>query len=244
MKSSNPILREEVIQNGYSVNEHPMTVSGTMNKLLVLCAVMLISAAAVYYQFSLGRYDFVRSVMPAGCIIGLIVAIVLAFNQKLSPYLTPVYAFAQGAAISGISCFFEAAYPGIVIQAVSITMLTVLSMALLFKSGLIRATERFKSIIFTATAAIAGFYLISLVLMFFHVNIPYFTSTSPVAFVINVAIAVIAALNLIIDFDFIEKGSQNMMPAVYEWYGAFGLLVTVLWLYIEILRLLARARKR
>ncbi len=244
MRSSNPILRDSIYEGTYALTESPMTVAGTMNKLLILTVVMLIAAAAVYYQFSLNHYDFVNLMIKGGAIVGLITAIIIAFKTKTAPYLAPVYAFAQGAAISGISCFFESALPGIVIQAMSLTFIVVLAMALLFRTGLVRATEKFKAVIFTATLAIAIFYIISLVLMLFNVNVPYFTSNSPVAIGVNVVIAIIAALNLVIDFDFIEKGSRAPLPSVYEWYGAFGLLVTILWLYVEILRLLSRLRNK
>lgn len=244
MRSSNPILRDSVYENAYALTERPMTVAGTMNKLLILTVVMLLAAVAVYYQFSLHHFDYVMLMVKGGAIVGLITAIIIAFKTNTAPYLSPVYAFAQGAAISGISCFFESAMPGIVIQAMSLTFIVVLAMAILFRTGLVKATERFKAVILTATFAIAIFYIISLVLMLFNVNIPYFTSTSPLAIGINIAIAIIAALNLVIDFDFIEKGARTPLPSVFEWYGAFGLLVTILWLYIEILRLLSRLRNR
>lgn len=244
MKSSNPILRDSILEEGYSITERMMTVTGTLNKLLILTVIMLVGALAVFYQFYLQHYDFVNSIMIAGCIVGLVTAVIIAFNKKLTPYLAPIYAFSQGAVISGISCFFEAAMPGIVMQAASITLIVLFSLAFLYKTGAIKATEKFKSVIFAATFAIFIFYIISFILFLFHVNVPYFTSTSIISIVINAAIAVIAALNLIIDFDFIERGVRTPLPAVFEWYGAFGLLVTILWLYVEILRLLSRLRNR
>lgn len=244
MKSSNPILRDSIYEQTYSLTEKPMTISGTMNKLLILSLVMLVAAGAVYYQFSLHHYDFVLLMMKLGAIAGLITGLIIAFKQNTAPYLAPVYAFCQGAAISGISCFFEKAYGGIVIQAASMTLIIVLAMAFLYKFNIIKATEKFRSVIISVTAAIAFFYIISFILMLFNVNIAYFSSTTPVAIGINIIIAIVAALNLIIDFDFIEKGAQAPLPALYEWYGAFGLLVTIIWLYIEILRILAKTRRR
>ncbi len=244
MKSSNPIFKDSIYSQSYAITERPMTVAGTMNKLLILSLVMILGAGAVYYQFSLGHIDFVNMLITGGIIAGLIFAIIIAFNQKSTPYLAPLYAFAQGAALSGISCLFEASFPGIVVQAISMTFLAVFAMAVLYRAGLIRATEKFRAVIFTATVAIFIFYLISFVLSFFNVNVPYFYVNSPLNIGINIAIAIIAALNLIIDFDFIEKGVRTPLPSLYEWYGAFGLLVTILWLYIEILRLLARTRSR
>lgn len=244
MKSSNPILKDSMLEQTYALTERPMSVSGTMNKLMILAFVMLVGAAAVFYQFSLNHYDFVNMIMTTGIIVGLVCVIAIAFKTDLTKYLAPVYAFSQGAVLSGISCFFEKMYPGIVVQAISMTFIVVFAMALLFKLGIIKATAKFKAVLFVATFAIFIFYLISFVMLFFGALPNYFTSYSTASFVVNILIAIVAALNLIIDFDFIEKGVQAPLPASYEWYGAYGLLVTILWLYIEILRLLARARNR
>ncbi len=244
MRTSNPILKDSVLETDYALTERPMSVSGTLNKLLLLALIMLFGAGAVYYQFSLQRLDYVNMLTMGGVIVGFIVAIVIAIAHKATPYLAPVYAFAQGAALSGISCYFESQFQGIVIQAISMTFVVVILMALLFKAGIIKATEKYRAVVFCATAAIGVFYLIAFILMLFHVNIPYFSANSNITIIINAAIAIFAALNLILDFDFIERGSQAPLPALYEWYGAFGLLVTILWLYLEILRLLSRVRNR
>ncbi|MCD7739954.1 MAG: Bax inhibitor-1/YccA family protein [Candidatus Gastranaerophilales bacterium] len=244
MRSSNPVFKESIYEQAYPLTERPMTAAGTMNKLLILSLVMMLGAGAVYYQFFLGHIDFVSMLVTGGIIAGFILGLVAIFNIKLMPYLAPLYAFSQGAALSGISCFFEQSFPGIVIQAVSMTFIVVFVMAVLYKAGLIQATEKFRSIVFTASMAIMIFYIIAFVLSFFHVNVPYFYVNSPLNIGINIAIAIIAALNLIIDFDFIEQGVRKPLPSLYEWHGAFGLLVTILWLYIEILRILARTRRR
>ncbi len=244
MKSSNPILSDKVLENTYSLTERPMTVSGTLNKLLLLSLVMMVGAGAVLYQFSLHHYDFVNLLTTIGIITGIITALIISFVHKTAPYLSFIYAFAEGLCLSGISCFFEASFPGIVIQAISLTLLTVFVMAILYKLRLIQATDRFKSVIFVATLTLGIFYLAAYILSFFNVTIPYFVSNSNLSKGINVLIACIAALNLIIDFDFIEEGSKKMLPSIYEWYGSFGLLVTIVWLYIEILRLLSRFRDR
>ena len=244
MRSTNPIFREKVFEEAYSLTERPMTVSGTLNKLLLLTVIMLVAAMAVFYQFYLQHFDYVNILMVAGGIIGFIAIFVIFFNQKLTPYLAPIYAFAQGAVISGISCIFEASFPGIVMQAISMTMLTVFVMAMLFKTRIIKVTDKLRSTIMIATITVAVFYIISFILMLLSVNVPYFTSTSTLSIVLNVAIAILAAFNLLLDFDFIERGSKAPLPSHYEWYGAFGLLVTILWLYVEVLRLLARLRDR
>lgn len=244
MKSSNPMFRDSIYKNTYDLLEKPMTVSGTVNKLLLLTVLMFIAAAAVFYQFSMQRYDYVSILTTGGVIVGLVCAIIMAFKQNLTPYLAPIYAFSQGALLSGISCFFEAAYSGIVIQAVSITFITVFVMGVLFKTRIIEATEKFRAVVLTATFAIAIFYLISFIISFFGVNVPYFSSTSPIAIIINVVFAIVAALNLIIDFDNIDRGVKTPLPSYFEWYCAVGLLATIVWLYIEILRLLSRLRDR
>ncbi len=244
MKSSNPMLRDDVFSKAYALDERPMTISGTMTKLLILSLIMMAGGGAVYYQFSLQHFDFVNMIMTSSLIISLIVAIVLAFKNEWAQYLSPIYAFFQGALLSGISCFFESYAHGIVIQAVAMTFFVVFAMAMLFKLGIIRATEKFKSIIFVATLAVFLFYLVAIILSLFNVTVPYFSSVSTLSIVVNVVIAVIAALNLIIDFDYIERGAATPLPSLYEWYGAFALLVTILWLYLEILRLLMRTRDR
>lgn len=244
MRSSNPILRESVLKNSYDINSMPMTVSGTVNKLILLALIMLVAGGAVYYQFSLQHIDYVNIMAGIGFFVGLVLSFVITFMPKTAPYLSPVYAFAEGAFLAGTSCYFESLFPGIVIQAVSITFLVILAMAFLYKIGAIKATEKFRAVMFIAMTAILIFYLASIVMSFFGHVPAYFTTNTPTTIGINIVIAIIAALSLILDFDFIEKGSQANLPSVFEWYGAFGLLVTIIWLYIEILRLLARTRRQ
>ena len=244
MRSSNPLQREAVYEQAFAISQHSMTIAGTTNKLLILSLVMLVGAALTYYQFMLGHIDYVNNLMFGGIAVGFVIALILAFKPAATPYLAPVYAFSQGAVLSGASSFMEQAYKDIVMQAVSLTMLTVMVMALLFSTGLIKATEKFRSIVVAASMTIFVFYLISFVLMWFGINVPYFTQNTPLAIGINVVIAGVAACYLILDFDFIQKGVEKGAPALYEWYGAFSLLVTVVWLYIEILRLLSRLRDK
>ncbi len=244
MRSSNPFLRDGVSVDTFALNDRPMSLNGTLNKLLILSLVMIAAAAAVFYQFSMKHFDYVNIMLIVGVIVGIVSVVVIAFNHKSTPYLAPVYAFSQGAVLSAISCSMEASFPGIVVQAISMTFIVVFTMALLYRMKLIRATERFKAVLFTATAAIAVFYIVTFIMFLFHLNVPYFATNSSLTIGINIGIALIAALNLIIDFDFIEKGINAPLPSLYEWYGAFGLMVTILWLYVEILRLLSRLRSR
>lgn len=245
MRSSNPIFRDSVFNRTYALSERPMTVSGTMNKLILLGLIMSVGGAAQYYHYLLKHYDFVMGATTIAMFASLVLAIVLAIKTNWTKYIAPLYAFLQGVFLFGISCFTEQAYPGIVMQAITVTFITVFAMAILFKLGLIRATEKFKAVVLTATMAIFIFYLISILLIWvFHVNVPYFSSNSTLSIVINIGIAIVAALNLIIDFDFIENGVRSNFPSEMEWYGAFGLLVTIVWLYVEILRILSRIRSR
>lgn len=242
---NNPMFRDSILKEYSGTIDTPMSVSGTVGKLLLLMLIFLTSAAAVFYQFLLQKFDYVNMLTIAGLIISFILSMIIAFKPKTSPYLSPVYAFAEGALLSGISCFFETMFPGIVVQAVSITFAVMFVMAVLYLTGIIKATERFRAAILSATFAIFIFYLIGFILMLFNINIPYFSNSYSIGFVIlNIAIAIIAALNFIIDFDFIEKGSRSMLPSYYEWYGAVSLIITLAWLYIEILKLLSRLRNR
>ncbi len=244
LDSRNPAFNRDINGNTTAAVGVPMTVQGTLTKTIILSLIMCISGAATWYQFALGYMDKVNMFMFGGLIIGLIVAFVIMFKQHLAPVLAPVYAFAEGALLGGLSAIFEAQFPGIVVQAVSLTMLAVFSMAVLYKIGLIRATERFRSTILIATSAVAIFYLIDLVGRFFHFNLSIIYSSSPLGIAFSLFVVGLAALNLIIDFDFIEKGQANFLPQYYEWYGAFGLLITIVWLYLEILRLLSKLKER
>lgn len=244
MDSKNPIFSDKLTGSIEGVMEAPMTVQGALNKTLILVSIMLVSGAAVWQQFALGYMDKVNFLMIVGLIVGLITAFVIIFKQNLAPLLSPVYAFAEGALLGGLSSTLEARFPGIVIQAVALTFLAVFSMALLYKAGVIRATERFRSAIITATASIMIFYLIGIVTSFFGIHLPLLYSSSPISIGFSIVVVGIASLNLIIDFDFIEQGANRFLPKSYEWYGAFGLLVTIVWLYIEILRLLSKIKDR
>lgn len=249
MKSTNPILKDSLIDESavYALTERPMTVSGTMSKLLLLGAILFLGAGATYYQFLAGHYDFVSILAWAGIAVGIVTCLIISFKHNLVPYLAPIYAFSQGVVLSAISCFFERAYNGIVMQAVTVTFLVLIVMALLYKMQILRATEKFRSVLIASSVSIFIFYLISIGFSLFGNTLPYFNPAnsyyySPMAIIVNVLIALVAAFYLILDFDFIEKGVQRPLPSLYEWYGAFGLLTTIVWLYIEILRLLSRRK--
>ena len=173
----------------------------------------------------------------------LILALIIAFTRN--KYLIPVYAVCEGCALGGISATFEAQYPGIVFQAVAGTFAALFTMLALYKMRIIQATDKFRSVIFITTASIAAIYIVDLIgRWIFHLHVPLINSASPLGILVSVIIVIVAALNLIIDFDFIERGEQMMLPKDYEWYGAFGLMVTLVWLYLEILRMLSKFNRR
>jgi uncharacterized YccA/Bax inhibitor family protein len=172
-------------------------------------------------------------------------ALVTIFKKTWSSITAPIYALLEGLALGGISAFFELRYPGIAFQAVGLTFGTLFVMLLAYKTGVIRATQGFKIGVIAATGGIAVFYLISMVLRaFFHFDVPVLYSSSPWGIAFSLFVVVIAALNLVLDFDMIETGVNGGAPKYMEWYGAFGLMVTLIWLYLEILRLLSKARRR
>lgn len=245
MESKNPIFRKMFSNVENDGLLKPMTVEGTANKFCLLSLFVLATAAITWYQYTIGRTDLGDILGMGGFVLGIIFGLIIAFRPKTAPTLAPVYAICEGALVGWISFWFEAQFPGVVIKAVFTTFLVALSVGILYRMRIIKATEKFKSILISATTAIGLFYLISIILAFCGVHLSYFASANTPAFILlNLGIAVIASLNLIIDFDFIEKGEQTGIPETYEWFGAHGLIVTLVWMYIEILRLLARLSKK
>lgn len=234
---ANPILNDRFTETDRVISGQIMTVNGTLDKtfLLFLCALF----PAIY---AWNHIEQVGLLVGLGAIVGFIMALIISFTRN--KYLTPIYALFEGLFLGGISAVFEAQYPGIVIQAVLATFATMLSMLGLYRIGAIKCTDKFRSIIFIATISIAVLYLIQIIGSFFNHSIPFIFGAGPIGILFSAVVVVIAALNLILDFDFIEKGTQAMLPKDYEWFGAFGLMVTLVWLYIEILKLLAKLRDR
>jgi len=241
---SNPILNENRFNEQERVLDGaPMTINGTIQVTAFLGMLLVCAATFVWSRMTAGYTDLAVMLMGGGAIIGLILGIVISFTKN--KYLVPVYAVCEGCALGGLSSIFEAQYPGIVLQAVAGTFAALFSMLLLYKLNIIRATDKFRSIIFISTCSIFGIYLVDLLgRWLLHMQVPLINSSSPAGILISLVIIVIAALNLILDFDFIEKGEQMMLPKDYEWYGAFGLMVTLVWLYIEILKLLSKINRR
>jgi uncharacterized YccA/Bax inhibitor family protein len=245
-RSGNPSLNERVFasQPRPAYGAERMTLQGSINKAFLLLVVLLAGAFWPWSQYlANGDLSAVSTSLVVGALGGLVVGMIISFKANLAPYLSVPYAALEGLAIGGISAVLERRYPGIAIQAVGLTFAVLAVMLLAYKLGIIRATERFRAIVIGATGAIALLYLVSMVLGFFHVSVPLLNSSSPLGIIVSLVIVGVAALNLILDFDFIESGAAQGAPRYMEWYGAFGLLVTMVWLYMEILRLLSKVRR-
>jgi uncharacterized YccA/Bax inhibitor family protein len=242
-RSGNPALGAETFDRIRAApGTDAMTVGGTVNKTALSLFILLIAAS---YVWNRGAADpAIGAFVMGGAIGGLVVALITIFKQAWAPYTTPVYAALEGIALGGISVVFESSYPGIVSQAVFLTFGTLGALLMAYRSGLVKATENFKLGVVAATGGIALLYLLSFVLGFFGVSVPLIHSSGTFGILFSLFVVVIAALNLVLDFDFIERGAERGAPKYMEWYGAFGLLVTLVWLYLEILRLLAKLQSR
>lgn len=246
LRSSNPAMTGKIFEKAgtASVGSDAMTINGTINKT-GLMLLLVIAAAAYTWNMVLGNDPGrVGTLAMIGAIGGFIMALITIFRPQSSAFTAPVYAILEGLFLGAISAIINAQYPGVAFQAVLLTIGTLFSMLFLYRSGRIRATPRFRRGVMMATGAVFFAYLISWVMSLLGMPVGFMNSAGPLGILINLVIIVIAALNLIMDFDFIEKGSQMGAPKYMEWYGAFGLMVTLIWLYIEFLRLLSRFSSR
>ncbi|QAS53138.1 Bax inhibitor-1/YccA family protein [Halobacillus litoralis] len=240
MRSGNPVLKNNTFQRS-SGQDQTMTLGGTVAKITLLFLFLLGTALYTWYQYSQGVN--VTIMMLIGAIGGLIFALITAFFPKAAPVTAPIYAALEGFFIGGISAFLEGSYSGIVIQAVSLTLAVMGVLLFLYATRVIKVTKNFRLMVVSATLGIFVVYLINFVMNFFGMQVPYLHSSGPIGIGISIFIVAIAALNLVLDFDFIEQGVNRGAPKHMEWYGAFGLIVTLVWLYIEILRLLQKIRR-
>lgn len=247
-KSGNPTLSEKTFEKtiNTSGDSGVMTERGTLNKFGLLM-ILVLASASFTWKAAAESVNVMPWIIASG-IGGVIIVLILAFRPVWAAFLAPVYALVEGVFVGGISAFYNDAFaqvaPGIVMQAVGITFGVVIAMFVLYRFEIIKATQKFKTIIFTATAGVAIFYLLAFVLRFFNIEMPLIHSSGTWGIVFSLVVVGIAALNLILDFDMIEQGSAMGAPKYMEWYGAFGLLVTIVWLYIEILRLLSKFARR
>lgn len=241
---ANPVLNENMVEQARVLEGEPMTINGAINKTFILLACLFVAACYTWYLAFSGFTDKAMLLTNGGAIVGFILAMVIIFLRKALHILTPLYALAEGFFIGGISAVYAAQYAGIVVQAVLGTFAALASMLLLYRTGVIRCTEKFRSMMLTATLSIGVIYLIEIIASLFGRGIPQIFAATPIGIGFSIVVVAIASLNLIMDFDFIERGSQALLEKKYEWYGAFGLMITLVWLYIEILRLLAKLSDR
>lgn len=242
---SNPVFKYEESRNENEVvldGNNIMTINGTLQITAFMGLILVISSMFCWTRFSLGYTDMGTMLTGIGAVGGFILALIICFARV--KVLIPVYAALEGLFLGGLSAVFEASYPGIVSQAVVGTFMAFFSMLLLYRIGIIQCTDKFRSVIFISTLSIAGIYLVDIIGRFFGHSVPMINTSTNFGILFSVVVVAIAALNLIIDFDYIEKGARRMLPKDHEWFGAFGLMVTVVWLYVEILRLLAKVSSR
>jgi len=221
-----------------------MTVQGTILKTLVLLLVTTVSAAMVWSAYFAGNADAALGAALVGAVGGLVFGMVTVFVPRVSPWTAPLYAVLEGMLLGGVSAAVQAQYHGLPIQAVGLTFGTAFAMLAAYRFGWIRATDRFRSVITTATLGIGVYYLITLATGFFGIRMPLIYDTGMLGIGFSLVVVVVAALNYILDFDFVERAAQAGADRRMEWYGAFGVLVTTVWLYMEILRLLSKLRSR
>ncbi len=247
MRTANPALNDATFQVlPRDVTGGSMSIQGTVNKTIFLLLLLMLSAAWTWRQFyaSGGNPASISMWLLIGALGGFVVALVTVFKKAWSPATAPFYALLEGLVLGGVSSIFEAQYPGIVVQAVGLTFGTLFCLLIAYKTRLIRVTEKFKLGVVAATGGIALFYFITMILGFFGIRMPYLYQGGAIGIGFSLFVVVVAALNLVLDFDFIENGARQGAPAYMEWYGAFGLMVTLIWLYLEILRLLSKLRSR
>jgi uncharacterized YccA/Bax inhibitor family protein len=246
-KSGNPALNKKTFAEVGTINvgENEMTLEGTVHKASFLLLLVIASALYTWNTFLITRdFSSVGQLVAFGCIGGFVVGLITVFNKPFSPYLSPVYAVLQGLSLGGLSAAMDDRYPGIVIQALFLTFGIFAVLLIIYKLKIIEASENFKLIVTSATAGLALYYLASFGLSFAGVDLPFIHENDMGGIIFSLFAVVLASLNLVVDFDFIEQGAKSKAPKYMEWYGAFGLMVTIIWLYLEILRLLAKSRSR
>jgi uncharacterized YccA/Bax inhibitor family protein len=247
MATANPAMNEAVYgRAGYADSKvNAMTLGGTVLKTSVLLAILVVAAGFTWGKVAsgdAGDMQLAYGLLIGGAIGGMIMAFVTIFIPKASPYTSPIYAALEGLFLGAISAVINAQYPGIALQAMCLTVGVLAVMLFLYGTGIVRATEKFKIGVIAATGAVCLVYLVSMVMSLFGGNMPYIHDSGPIGIGFSVVVVIIAALNLVLDFDFIEQGVARQAPKYMEWYGGFSLLVTLVWMYMEILRLLAKIR--
>jgi uncharacterized YccA/Bax inhibitor family protein len=242
MRTANPALNDRTFSpDRVAAGEGVMTIEGAVNRTIVLVGILLV-AGAFAWDRAANADPIAGGLVMIGAIGGFVVALVTIFKPRAAPVTAPMYAALEGLVLGGVSAFLNQQYAGIAMQAAALTAGTLFCLLIAYRSGLIRATENFKLGVTAATGAIAMLYIVSLVMRMFGTEMPLLHDNSMMGIGLSLFIVVIAALNLVLDFDFIEQGAEAGLPRYMEWYAGFGLLVTLVWLYLEILRLLVKLR--
>src|SRR5690348_5695583 len=244
-RTGNPGLNDRTFasQPRLGIGIEGMTLKGTIDRSFLLLIVLMVAALWPWSQMASGDVQAVSSTMMLGLIGGFVLALIISFKANLAPYLAVPYAALEGLAVGGISAVLEQRYPGIAIQAVGLTFGVLAVLLIAYRMRWIRATAQFRAMVFGATGGIALLYLATMVLGFFHIAVPVLYAATPLGIGISLVIVGVAALNLVLDFDLIERRVAGGAPKYMEWYAAFGLMVTLVWLYLEILRLLSKMRR-
>jgi len=252
-KSSNPVFGKNIFnQSATSADDGVMTVNGTINKTGLMLLIVIFAATFTWRKFFGAIDPAIPGAIPSGvigwmiggAIGGFILALITTFSPRRAAMTAPIYAVFEGLFLGAISAMFEAMYPGLVMRAVMLTFGVFIIMLVLFRTGTIRATEKFRTVIFAATGGIALVYLVSFIASMFGAHFSFMYGNGLVGIGFSLVVVVIAALNLILDFDMIMQGANSRAPKYMEWYGAFGLMVTLIWLYLEMLRLLSKLSSR
>ena len=250
-RTANPALSKNTFSQFASSGSitNVMTIQGTVNKTFLMLVLLLAGAGITWRKFFEiqdleNAFFLLKPWMIGGGVGGFLLALITIFRKTASPITAPLYAVAEGLFLGAISAMYEMRFQGIVMQAVAITFAVLFTLLFAYKTGLIKATENFKLGVFAATGAIFFVYLLSFILGIFGINFGFIHNSGPLGIIVSIVIVIIASLNLVLDFDFIEHGAEIGAPKYMEWYAAFGLMVTLVWLYLEILRLLAKLNSR
>jgi len=243
MRSGNPVLSNSTFTDVARGFSRPMTLTGVVNRSILLLLLVAGTSAGVW-TYSSSHPSAIYPAVMVGALGGFVVAMATSFKRNWAPITSPIYAVLEGLFIGGISLVMEQRFPGLVLQAVLLTFGVMFALLAAYQSRIIRPSQTFKAVIVGATFGIVIVYLVSMALqLFFHVGIPLITDNGPIGIIFSLVVVGIAALNLVLDFDFIENGVASGAPKWMEWYAAFALTVTLVWLYIEILRLLSKMRR-
>jgi uncharacterized YccA/Bax inhibitor family protein len=240
-RTSNPVMRASAFERAFKANPsgEVMTLDGAVNKIGILLFILVAASLFSFTATTSGGSGL--GFTAIGAIGGFILAMITIFSPQRAPITAPMYAVFEGLFLGGISAYYEYRYPGLVFQAIGLTMGIFLAMLAIYKSRIIPITNNFRLGVVAATGGVFLFYLASILLGYLGISLPGM-SGGGLSIIVSVLVIGIASMNLVLDFDFIERAVEAESPKFMEWYAAFGLMVTLVWLYVEVLRLLSRSR--